>query len=60
MSKSKGRKSTGGPFSATGDYLWYALSNGLDEYKDQHPVLDLRRKVGVGPVCCVLWLMTLL
>ena len=42
MGAPKARPRTG-LFSASGDYLWFALSNGLDGFK--YPVLDLRRKV---------------
>ena len=34
-----------GLFAATGDYLWFGFSDGLDSFSDSHPVLDLRRKV---------------
>ena len=39
-----------GLFSATGDYLWYAFSDGTDQYKNLYPNLDLRHKVRF-PVC---------
>ena len=35
-----------GHFSASGEYLWFGLSDGLDEHKEQYEMLDLRRKVG--------------
>jgi len=44
MSVPKERKRTG-LFAATGDFIWYALSNGKDAHSDKYPVLDLRRKV---------------
>ena len=43
---SKGRHA--GLFAATGQYLWYALSDGRDPHRDLHPILDLRRKVFDG------------
>ena len=38
-----------GPFAATGDYVWLALSDGRDKYKATHEIIDLRHKV-FGPV----------
>ena len=35
-----------GLFAATGDYLWFALSDGMDEHQHLYPKLDMRRKVG--------------
>jgi hypothetical protein len=32
-----------GPFTATGDYVWFALSDGSDAH--EYPVIDIRRKV---------------
>jgi hypothetical protein len=34
-----------GQWSASGQYLWFGFSDGLDEFKDKHPNLDMRRKV---------------
>jgi|AntAceMinimDraft_12_1070368.scaffolds.fasta_scaffold509656_1 hypothetical protein len=34
-----------GPFAATGDYLWYAFSDGADQYKHIYDNLDMRHKV---------------
>ena len=44
MSAPVDRKRTG-LFAATGDFLWFALSDGLDAHKEKYPVIDLRRKV---------------
>lgn len=33
-----------GLFSASGSYVWHALSDGLDAYKDTYEVIDLRKK----------------
>jgi len=48
-----------GHFSASGSFAWYALSDGLDAQKDEHDVIDLRRKT-FKPVkgcseCYVFW-----
>lgn len=34
-----------GHFAATGDYLWYAFSDGVDQYKNIYDNLDMRHKV---------------
>ena len=39
-----------GNFSASGEYLWFALSDGVDEHRHEHPCLDLRKKVYTSPV----------
>jgi hypothetical protein len=42
----KSRKRNG-HFSASGEYLWYGLSAGLDKHSGLYDVLDLRRKVDI-------------
>jgi hypothetical protein len=48
-----------GLFAATGSYLWYALSDGLDAYKETYQVIDLRSKnyrpVTGSSQCWVFW-----
>ena len=34
-----------GYFSASGEYIWIAFSDGEDEFKEMYANLDLRRKV---------------
>mmetsp|Transcript_52916 Transcript_52916/g.67853 ORF Transcript_52916/g.67853 Transcript_52916/m.67853 type:complete len:293 (-) Transcript_52916:38-916(-) len=40
----KKKAKPGAHFIASGDYLWYALSDGFDAHKETYPNLDLRRK----------------
>jgi hypothetical protein len=45
MGAPDGSRKRTGHFSASGEYLWYGLSAGLDEHQGLYEVLDLRRKV---------------
>ena len=45
MSKPDPSRSRTGLFAASGEYLWFAFSDGTDPYKELYDCLDLRRKV---------------
>ena len=49
MSKPDPSRRRKGLFSASGEYLWYAFSDGADSFTGLYPVLDLRHKVRPRP-----------